>query len=129
MDINDLTIGQVRELTKLLSADRGPKPSRIVFPDRPYVIIRGKNAGVHAGNLESLDHASQSCVLLNARRIWQWSGAASLSELAVYGAKNADKCRFGAEVHRQEIVGDVCEVIYCQPKGAKMIREQEEWRS
>lgn len=95
----------------------------------PFVIIRGTAAGVHAGELVSLDKATRSCVLRHARRIWHWSGAATLSELAVYGAKNAMACKFGAAVEHQEIVGDVAEVIYCQAAGAKMIREQPEWRA
>lgn len=95
---------------------------------RPYVIIRGAAAGVHAGELESLDRASRSCVLRNARRIWFWKGAASLSELAVHGTAAPSECKFGVIVERQEVVGDVCEVIYCHDKGAASIRAVPEWR-
>lgn len=96
----------------------------------PYVIIRGKNAGVHAGELVSYSAKDGIVVLRNARRIWYWDGAASLSELAVYGARHSDKCKFGVEVKRQEIVGnDACEIIYCQPGGEAMIRNQPEWRA
>jgi hypothetical protein len=94
---------------------------------RPYVIVRGYRAGVHAGELVA--RKGQDVTLANARRIWFWSGAASLSELAVYGAKNSDKCRFGVLVERQEIVGDACEIIYCQPAGEQMIRAQPDWRA
>jgi hypothetical protein len=93
----------------------------------PFVIVRGQNAGVHAGELVA--QKGTSVTLRNARRIWFWSGAASLSELAVYGAKNAAQCKFGARVSVQEIIGDVCEIIHCQPAGEKMIREQVEWRA
>ena len=95
----------------------------------PFVIIRSTGAGVHAGELVSIDRATRSCVLLNARRIWYWSGAASLSELAVYGASKPKECKFGCKIDKQEIVGDICEVIYCQPEGEKMIRECPEWRA
>lgn len=96
---------------------------------KPYVIIRGSSAGVHAGVLESLDTATRSCVLSDARRLWYWSGAASLSELAVHGAKYPENCKFGVLIERQEIVGDVCEVIYCQDKGEQAIRNTPEWRA
>jgi len=94
-----------------------------------YVIVRGSGSGVNAGELESVDHATKSCVLTNARRLWYWSGAASLSELAMYGAKNAAACKFAVPVSRQEIVGDVCEIIDCSAAAEKMIRNQPEWRA
>ncbi len=94
----------------------------------PYVLTRGYRSGVHAGYLVSRDEEGM-LVLRDARRIWSWSGAASLSELAVYGAKNADKCRFGSAVARQEIQrADVAEIIHCQPAGQAMISAQPEWR-
>lgn len=92
----------------------------------PYVIIRATQAGVHAGELVS--EKGQRIELRNARRIWYWKGAASLSELAVYGAKSPSECRFGAKITKQ-IVLDACEIIHCQPAGAKMIRECAEWRA
>lgn len=96
----------------------------------PYVIVRGRNAGVHAGYLVEHRYADGVVVLRDARRIWSWSGAASLSELAVYGAKNAAQCRFGARIARQEIVGnDACELIHTQPAGQLMIESQPEWRA
>jgi len=94
----------------------------------PYVIVRGYRSGVHAGELVS---SSDGVVILEkARRIWYWDGAATLSELAVYGAKNKKNCKFGVEIDHQEIInGDACEIIYCQPEGEKMIRDQEGWRT
>ena len=93
-----------------------------------FVIVRGRDSGVHAGVLAILDRATKSAVLTDARRIWYWNGAATLSELAVYGASKPADCRFGAKVERQEIIGDVCEVIVCQLEGEAMIRNQPEWR-
>ena len=43
-----------------------------------YVICRTYSAGVFAGYLESRN--GQEVVLRNARRIWYWKGAASLSQ-------------------------------------------------
>jgi len=43
-----------------------------------YVLVRTQSAGVFAGELESRN--GQEVVLLNARRIWYWDGAASLSQ-------------------------------------------------
>lgn len=94
----------------------------------PYVIVRCRDAGVHAGELES--DTAKGVVLRNARRIWYWTGAATLSELAVYGSKTPETCKFPPKVERIKLrASDVAEVIDCQPAGEKMIREQAEWRA
>jgi hypothetical protein len=48
-----------------------------------YVIVRTYSAGVFAGTLISRKGAEVE--LTNARRMWYWKGAASLSQLAVEG--------------------------------------------
>ena len=47
------------------------------------VLVRTNNAGVHYGTLESRE--GQEIHLSNARRIWSWQGALSLSEIASKG--------------------------------------------
>lgn len=93
---------------------------------RQYVIVRCRNAGVHAGELVS--RKGTEVRLANSRRIWYWSGAASLSELAVYGAKNTAQCKFGVLLPTIDVL-DACEIIACQPEGESMIRGQAEWRA
>lgn len=61
-----------------------------------YVIVRTHSAGVFAGYLES--RQGQEVVLKNARRIWYWEGAASLSQLATEGTKKPENCKFPCEV-------------------------------
>jgi len=65
---------------------------------KPYVIVRTYSAGVFAGNLES--RKGKEVVLRNARRIWYWAGAASLSELAQRGTSKPSECKFPVEVSR-----------------------------
>ena len=43
------------------------------------VIVRTYSAGVFAGRLKS--HKGQEVVMTDARRLWYWKGAASLSRL------------------------------------------------
>ncbi len=57
-----------------------------------YVIVRTYSAGVFAGELESRE--GREVVLKNARRLWYWSGASSLSQLAMEGVKNPNECKF-----------------------------------
>lgn len=61
-----------------------------------YVIVRTYSAGVFAGFLESKE--GREVTLLNARRIWYWDGAASLSELAMKGTSKPENCKFPCPV-------------------------------
>ena len=67
-----------------------------------YVIVRTYSAGVFAGELESRN--GQEVVLRNARRIWYWKGAASLSQLAMEGTSDPQGCKFPCEVDRVELL-------------------------
>ncbi len=61
-----------------------------------YVIVRTYSAGVHAGYLKS--RSGKEVVLVNARRLWFWKGAATLSQLAMEGVKSPSDCKFPCEV-------------------------------
>ena len=67
-----------------------------------YVIVRTYSAGVFAGYLES--RKGREVVLLAARRIWYWSGAASLSQLAMEGTNDPKNCKFPVPVDRVEVL-------------------------
>ena len=67
-----------------------------------YVIVRTFSAGVFAGNLESRN--GREVVLTNARRLWYWSGAASLSQLAMSGTSKPNDCKFPIAVDRVELL-------------------------
>ena len=63
---------------------------------RKYVIVRTYSAGVFAGLLQSRE--GKEVVLTDARRLWYWAGAASLSQLAVDGTSAPGKCKFPVAV-------------------------------
>ena len=90
-----------------------------------YVIVRTYSAGVFAGTLES--RTGQEVVLTNARRLWYWEGAASLSQLAVYGTSKPDKCKFPVVVPRVELLQAV-EILDVTPDGQKSIEGVKEWK-
>jgi len=64
----------------------------------PYVIVRTYSAGVFAGYMES--RQGREVVLTEARRLWRWEGAASLSQLAQSGTSKPSQCRFPEPVDR-----------------------------
>ena len=89
-----------------------------------YVIIRTYSAGVFAGNLESRN--GKEVVLKNARSIWYWDGAASLSQLAVDGTSKPLKCKFPCEVPEITLT-EAIEIIPCSEKAEKSIKEVPIW--
>jgi hypothetical protein len=78
--------------------------------NKPYSIVRTYSAGVFAGNLEAKN--GKEVILSNARRIWYWSGAASLSQLAMEGTKDPDKCKFPCPVNCVTLT-EAIEIIPC----------------
>ena len=92
--------------------------------EKRYVIIRTYSAGVFAGDIYSKN--GQEVVLLNARRIWKWSGAASLSQLAMDGTKDPENCMFPCEVERIELM-QVIEIIDVTEKAKKSIKSVKIW--
>lgn len=92
-----------------------------------YVIVRTYSAGVFAGNLES--RKDREVVLRNARRLWYWKGAASLSQLAMEGVKCPQECKFPCEVDRIELLEaieilDVTESAEASIKGVPVWKEK-----
>lgn len=67
-----------------------------------YKIVRTYSAGVFFGKIESRN--GKEVVMTDARRLWYWSGAASLSQLAMEGVKNPTECKFPCAVDRVELL-------------------------
>jgi hypothetical protein len=61
-----------------------------------YVIVRTYSAGVFAGTLG--ERVGREVTLRDARRLWYWAGAATLSELATRGTSTPSDCKFPAPV-------------------------------
>lgn len=89
------------------------------------VIIRTESAGVHYGTLQIRD--GRECVLSNARRLWYWQGAASLSQLSVDGPKDPDACKFSVRVE-QILLLEAIEIIPVTDRAEKVIEGVNEWK-
>lgn len=95
-----------------------------------YVIARCRDAGVHAGYLVSTDE--HHTVLRNVRRIWYWTGAASLSEIAVYGlnpSKRSDSKIGAVERIKRLRDADICELTVCCDEGRASVEGMPVWRA
>ena len=97
------------------------KAKKIEKPGR-YVIVRCRDAGVHAG--EYVKHSGREVELRNSRRIWYWTGAASLSQIAQSGAKDGSK--ISVAVPKITLL-EACEIIDCDSAGEKWIKEVAPW--
>ena len=110
--------------TAMKSTKTATATSKSATHTRPYVVVRSGQAGVFAGELVSKnDHEVQ---LVNARRLWYWSGAASLSQLAMEGVKNPGACKFAMPV--TVTVGGWCEILDTTPAARKSIEGVPVWR-
>jgi hypothetical protein len=89
-----------------------------------YVIVRAKNAGVFAGYLG--EENGSDVILEDARRLWYWSGASSISELAVNGTSDPDNCKFPVAVPKIKIK-QVIEIIECSEKARQSIQSVVIW--
>ena len=89
------------------------------------VIIRGDRSGVEFGEL--VEQNGNEVTLNNARRLWYWAGAASLSQLAMDGTKRPQDCKFTVTVSSITIL-DAVEIIPCTDKAIKSIEEVDEWK-
>ena len=93
--------------------------------ENKYVIIRADRAGVFAGTLSAKN--GSEVTLANARRLWYWDGAASISQLAVEGTKKPRSCKFTVRVP-EIIILDVIEIIPCTDAARENIEAVPEWK-
>lgn len=89
-------------------------------------IVRSDKAGVFFGEIK--ERNGDEVTMTNVRRIWYWSGAASLSQLAVDGVSKPKDCKFTVYVKEMIILG-VIEIIPCTKKAIKSIEGVEEWKA
>jgi hypothetical protein len=123
INIDDLTIGQVKQLQSLLSLETQPVNKSAIASRYigKKVIIRSYSAGNHYGELVDYDIAHQTVVLKNSRRLWRWNTdkGISLSEIAIYGVVQ-ENSRITSVVPEQ-IVSEVDEIILTTADSQKSI--------
>lgn len=91
-----------------------------------YVIVRTYSAGVFAGTLVARD--GREVELKEARRLWYWSGAASLSELATRGVKRPADCKFPVAVKTVYLL-EAVEILPVEPAAQKSIEGVKPWEA
>ena len=87
-------------------------------------MVRTKSAGVFVGYLA--EREDSEVILNDARRIWYWEGAASLSELATLGTSKPKECKFPCAVSEVTLL-EVIEMIPVTKKALATINAVPVW--
>lgn len=115
ININDLTLGQIKELSGVLGinaqANNASQLKGLNCMIGKKVIIRTYSAGVWFGELEQ--KSGNEVILKNARRMWRWwaKESISLSAVAIHGVKE-DKSRVAEAVSQQWL--EAIEITPCE---------------
>uniref|UniRef100_A0AB39ABN1 DUF6948 domain-containing protein n=1 Tax=Pectobacterium phage Koroua TaxID=3158138 RepID=A0AB39ABN1_9CAUD len=123
MDINEITLGQAKELAQLFTAtsvvNEAQDNGRL---DRNFlgksVIIRTYSAGVWFGVLS--EKSGNEVIVKNARRLWRWQAkeSISLSAVAKYGIDQS-KSKIAPAV--DEVWLEAIEIIPTTPDATALI--------
>jgi len=90
-----------------------------------YCMVRTYSAGVFAGTIVS--RKGREVLLKDARRIWYWAGAASLSQLAMSGTSAPEMCKFPEPV-TEVLLTEVIEIIPITLAAKKSIQGVPIWK-
>ena len=119
MNINDLTIGQVREISSFIGAGRPQNTStglnRMIGKK---VIVRTYSAGVWFGVLA--EKSGSEVIIESARRMWRWQTkeSISLSSVAIHGIDNS-RSKIAQAVDEQWL--NAIEITPCEPLAIKSL--------
>ena len=118
MNINDLTVGQAKELAAMFAGAAPSTSASHPFVGK-YCIVRCVGAGVHAGEVVSV--SGDTVILRNSRRIWQWTAnsGVALSGVAQFGIK-ASASKLDA-LNPEIYLTGVCEIIPCSAAAKESI--------
>lgn len=120
---NEITIdGKVFVLKSSIKSSQKP----VMKKGLTYCIVRTYSAGVFAGWFDRKSKEQEGTVY-EARRLWYWDGAASLSQLAIDGVSKPQNCKF-PEVVAEVDLKQIIEVLPCSDKAIKSIASVGVWK-
>ncbi len=93
------------------------------------VLIRSYASGVHFGLLKNKvsELNGINVTLVKSRRVWYWSGASSISQLAMEGSKKPNDCKITVEVPLIE-VANVIEIIPLSTEALNNLNAIKVWK-
>lgn len=93
---------------------------------KKHIVMVRSTAGIFVGELQAYQNAEAT--LTDVRRLWYWTGAASLSQLATEGTSKPKDCKFPCAVSRI-VIPAVMEMLDVTPKAKKSIDSVPEWKA
>lgn len=93
--------------------------------EKQFKIIRTYSAWVFAWYVEN--RTGKEAIITDAIRLWYWSWAASLSQLAVEGVKNPWNCKFSIPVSKIELT-EVIEILDVTKDAEDIIKSVKPWK-
>lgn len=122
MNINDLTVGQVKELMSLVATSATTKPTIYQRYIGKYVIVRSRVEGINAGYVVEADETG--VVLKQARRLWHHRPANKsmtwYEGVAVSGL--SEDCKVSVETEEKAIIEEYSMTL-CSDVAIESIRE------
>lgn len=118
MNIEDLTLKQIREIQALAAPCANTTTAAHPFVGQ-YVIARSYAAGVHSGEVVSVD--GENVILKDSRRLWSWKAqdGIALSGVAQSGITKQG-CKIDVNNPLIYLTG-VCELIPCTRQAKESI--------
>lgn len=121
MNIDDLTISQARAIAAMFGQQAAIQPAAVATHPfiGEYVIARCYSAGVHAGEVVSVD--GENVILKDSVRLWSWKAedGIALSGVAQHGI-DRKSCKIDTKNPRIYLT-EVCELIPCSRKAKESI--------
>ena len=116
MNIDNLTFGELKQIAAMFGAAQAVTQSH-PFVGK-YVIARCYSAGVHAGEVVSVD--DENVILKDSRRLWSWKAkdGVALSGVAQNGVQAG--CKIDTMNPEIALTG-VCELIPCSQAAKESI--------
>lgn len=116
MNIDNMTYGELKQIAAMFNVAQTPVTQHPFIGK--YVIARCYSAGVHAGEVVSVD--GENVILKKSKRLWSWkaSNGVALSGVAQTGIKSG--CKVDVENPEIALTG-VCELIPCSATAKESI--------
>jgi hypothetical protein len=89
------------------------------------VIVRADKAGVFFGTLVNKNELEVQ--LNNVRKLYYWSGANAIEQIAEEGVKNPNECQFTV-VNKEATISNYIQIITCTDKAIINIENVPIWK-
>jgi hypothetical protein len=85
-----------------------------------YCIVRSREQGVMCGYVESVQ--GRTVKLIQARQMWRYDSRFVLPDIAEFGVRNAEACKFSAPMSQTATMLEACGILTCTAVGGQSLR-------